>query len=108
VRWALLAWMSCTFILMPWRIAQLLHEERLFETNEESTLREDVLGQLDRLVQDWVSAVARKKFLPEPVQAAATSKIYTFGSYRLGVHGPGTAGRSTLPARSCSLPNPMV
>jgi hypothetical protein len=81
--------------------AQLLHEEHLFETNEESTLREDVLGQLDRLVKDWVTAVARKKFLPDAIRNAASSKIYTFGSYRLGVHGPGMA---ELTWHCCGLP----
>lgn len=81
-----------------------------------------VLGKLDTLVKDWVKRVSAAKgfteqalseahnfaFAPNhPSHVQATqmnAKIFTFGSYRLGVHGPG-ADIDTLcvgPWRACS------
>jgi poly(A) polymerase Pap1 len=68
---------------------QLLHKEGLYESNEEATQREEVLGQLDRILKDWVKSVARKRSYPETTIAEANATMFTFGSYRLGVHGPG-------------------
>ncbi|KAG2498362.1 hypothetical protein HYH03_003621 [Edaphochlamys debaryana] len=58
----------------------------LYESLDEAILREEVLGLLYQIVQDWVKGVARKKnFSVEDARA----HVCTFGSYRLGVHGPG-------------------
>jgi poly(A) polymerase len=48
-----------------------------------------VLGKLDRLVKDFVYRISLKKNLPEADAKEAGGKIFTFGSYRLGVHGTG-------------------
>lgn len=69
---------------------QYLKEQGLFESVEEAQLREDVLGQLDQLVKEWVSKVADVLGLGEE----GSAKIFTFGSYRLGVHGPGASQRT--------------
>ncbi|KAG5460586.1 MAG: Poly(A) polymerase central domain-containing protein, partial [Olpidium bornovanus] len=50
--------------------------------------REIVLGKLDKMVKDFVYKVSIKK-LPEPIAREAGGKIFTFGSYRLGVHASG-------------------
>ena len=60
-------------------------EQDLYESEEENLLRETVLGQLDQLVRDWISGVAEVMGVGDE----GTAKIFTFGSYRLGVHGPG-------------------
>lgn len=50
--------------------------------------REVVLGKLDRMVKDFVYKISSKK-LAEPIAREAGGKIFTFGSYRLGVHSAG-------------------
>lgn len=51
-----------------------------------------ILGKLNEILTEWIKQVLRSKgFTEEAVRAAsAGSKIYTFGSYRLGVHGRDT------------------
>ena len=49
-----------------------------------------MLGRLAALVKKFVKHVSLKRGLSESAASAAGGKIYTFGSYRLGVHGPGT------------------
>jgi poly(A) polymerase Pap1 len=49
-----------------------------------------VLGRVSALVKKFVRTVALMRGLSESTANAAGGKIFTFGSYRLGVHGPGT------------------
>jgi poly(A) polymerase len=51
--------------------------------------REVVLGKLDAIFKDFVRKVSLKRNLPESIANEAGGKIFTFGSYRLGVHGKG-------------------
>ena len=51
--------------------------------------REVVLGKLDKLVKEFVYRISKKRQLPEADAREAGGKIFTFGSYRLGVHGAG-------------------
>lgn len=68
---------------------QFLEEQGLYESVEESSLREEVLGTLDNLVKEWVKQVGRATELADSFVSDSNAKIFTFGSYRLGVHGPG-------------------
>lgn len=68
---------------------QYLLKQGLYESNEEAQLREDVLGGLDQIIKEWVRRVTEVLGMGEHAVAEATAKIFTFGSYRLGVHGPG-------------------
>ena len=52
--------------------------------------REIVLGRLAALVKSFVKTVSLARGLSEAAAEAAGGKIFTFGSYRLGVHGPGS------------------
>ncbi|KAG8733692.1 polynucleotide adenylyltransferase [Ceratobasidium sp. 423] len=61
-----------------------------FESEEESKRRQEVLGVVHELVQKFVRKVSLGIGMSEQAAKAAGGKIYTFGSYRLGVHGPGS------------------
>ena len=52
--------------------------------------REIVLGRLAALVKTFVKTVSLARGLSEAAAETAGGKIFTFGSYRLGVHGPGS------------------
>ena len=52
--------------------------------------REIVLGRVAALVKSFVRRVSISRGLSEAAANAAGGKIFTFGSYRLGVHGPGS------------------
>ncbi|PSC74388.1 nuclear poly(A) polymerase 1 [Micractinium conductrix] len=67
-------------------LEQHLRDQGLYESQEEAETREMVLGRLDALVKQWILGVAGLKGHP---MEDANAKIFTFGSYRLGVHGPG-------------------
>lgn len=51
---------------------------------------EIVLGRITGLVKKFVHQVSLARGLSESAADAAGGKIFTFGSYRLGVHGPGS------------------
>ncbi|KAH1089895.1 hypothetical protein J1N35_017152 [Gossypium stocksii] len=70
-------------------LEKYLQNVGLYESQEEAVSREEVLGRLDQIVKNWVKAISRAKGLNEQLVQEANAKIFTFGSYRLGVHGPG-------------------
>uniref|UniRef100_A0A8C3BP31 polynucleotide adenylyltransferase n=1 Tax=Cairina moschata TaxID=8855 RepID=A0A8C3BP31_CAIMO len=58
----------------------------VFEDEEQQNHRLVVLGKLNNLVKEWISELGESKNLPPSVLADVGGKIFTFGSYRLGVH----------------------
>ncbi|PWN48345.1 putative PAP1-poly(A) polymerase [Violaceomyces palustris] len=67
-----------------------LERQKVFESEAEAKLREVVLGKIDALVKDFVYRASIKHGLSEGIARSSGGKIFTFGSYRLGVHGPGS------------------
>ncbi|XP_075353085.1 poly(A) polymerase gamma isoform X1 [Mycteria americana] len=61
----------------------------VFEDEEELNHRLVVLGKLNNLVKEWISELGESKNLPRSAVANVGGKIFTFGSYRLGVHTKG-------------------
>ena len=51
---------------------------------------EAVLGRVTKLVKEFIYQACIRRNLSEAAARASGGKIYTFGSYRLGVHGPGS------------------
>lgn len=52
--------------------------------------RENVLRQLQKLTKELVQVVGRAKKLPAAILDTAGGKVFTYGSYSLGVYGPGS------------------
>nr|KJB65636.1 hypothetical protein B456_010G104200 [Gossypium raimondii] len=57
-------------------LEKFLIESGLYESKEGSSKRKEVLGHITEIVKSWMVE-------------EANAVIFTFGSYRLGVHGPG-------------------
>ncbi|KAG0492986.1 hypothetical protein HPP92_006384 [Vanilla planifolia] len=70
-------------------LQKFLVDAGLYESKEEAERREEVLGQLDRIVKFWVKELTSRRGYTDQMVKAANAIIFTFGSYRLGVHGPG-------------------
>ncbi|XP_012847923.1 PREDICTED: nuclear poly(A) polymerase 1-like [Erythranthe guttata] len=70
-------------------LEKFLAKSGVFESREASSKREEVLGRLDQIVKTWVKNLSRAKGYSESIVDEANAKLFTFGSYRLGVHGPG-------------------
>nr|CAI5842652.1 unnamed protein product [Callosobruchus analis] len=61
----------------------------VFESEQELNQRMVILGKLYNLVKQWIKDVSIKNNMPENVAENVGGKVYTFGSYRLGVHNKG-------------------
>ncbi|KAF8272467.1 Poly(A) polymerase central domain-containing protein [Lactarius quietus] len=68
-----------------------LRRQNTMESEEESRTREIALGRLTALVKSFVKTVSLARGLSEAAAEAAGGNFFTFGSYRLGVHAPGSA-----------------
>lgn len=70
-------------------IDDFLHKENRYPPQEENIKREEVLSKLHDIIGEWVKECSMTQGLSEELSAQVGFKIVTFGSYRLGVHGPG-------------------
>ena len=60
-----------------------------FESEAQARKREVVLGKLNLIVKAFVTHISIKLGMPGAIARQAGGKIFTFGSYRLGVHSGG-------------------
>lgn len=67
-------------------LEQTLEPFNVFESEQELRHRMDILSKLNNLVKQWVKDASIAKNMPEQMAEKLGGKIYTFGSYRLGVH----------------------
>ncbi|PSS01249.1 Nuclear poly(A) polymerase [Actinidia chinensis var. chinensis] len=70
-------------------LEKFLVDSGLYECNEDVGKREAVLGRIDEVVKCWVKQLTRQRGYTDQMVEDANAVIFTFGSYRLGVHGPG-------------------
>lgn len=61
-----------------------------FESEQATKKRVEVLSLFQKMVQEFVYTVSKKKNMSDGMARDAGGKIFTFGSYRLGVYGPGS------------------
>lgn len=71
------------------QLEETLRAQGLFESEEELNHRMQVLAMLNDLVKRWIKETSIAKNMPESLAETVGGKIYTFGSYRLGVHNKG-------------------
>lgn len=56
---------------------------------KESSRRKQTLQHIQKVTVEFIKVVSRRKGLSPAAVEASGGKIFTFGSYRLGVYGPG-------------------
>ncbi|KAK6458807.1 Poly(A) polymerase central domain-containing protein [Scheffersomyces xylosifermentans] len=67
-----------------------LKQKGSFESEAATRKRVEVLNIFQKLAEEFVYRVSIKKNMSEGMARDAGGKIFTFGSYRLGVYGPGS------------------
>ncbi|KAJ7951595.1 nuclear poly(a) polymerase [Quillaja saponaria] len=70
-------------------LEKFLTDAGVYESKEEADKREEVLRRLGEIVKDWVKRVTRIRGYSDQMVEDANAVIFTFGSFRLGVHVPG-------------------
>lgn len=70
-------------------LEQTLEAYNAFESELELNHRMEILAKLNVLVKTWVKEVSFGNNIPPQMAEKMGGKIYTFGSYRLGVHHKG-------------------
>lgn len=70
-------------------LEKFLVDAGLYESEEEALKRQMVLDRIGQIVKDWVKQLTRLRGYSDQMVEDANAVIFTFGSYRLGVHGPG-------------------
>ncbi|KAF2757026.1 Poly(A) polymerase papa [Pseudovirgaria hyperparasitica] len=67
-----------------------LKRENNFERPEETEKRVEILNTFQKVTEEFVKLVGRNKGLAQSAIDNAGGKVFTYGSYRLGVYGPGS------------------
>ncbi|KAF9409884.1 hypothetical protein HW555_010882 [Spodoptera exigua] len=67
------------------KLREYLASFGVFESEQETQHRCEVLGTLHQLVRQWVRVGSLREKLPADVASSVGGKVFTFGSYRLGV-----------------------
>uniref|UniRef100_A0A3B3SYE2 polynucleotide adenylyltransferase n=2 Tax=Paramormyrops kingsleyae TaxID=1676925 RepID=A0A3B3SYE2_9TELE len=76
-------------LVLTQKLCEALKPYAVFEEELELQRRILVLGKLNSLVKEWIREISEKKNLPASLVESVGGKIFTFGSYRLGVHTKG-------------------
>lgn len=72
-------------------LAKELRAQGTFEPPSETQKREDILKALQKIADEFVRRAAKEKYpKSEHLIRNARGRIFTYGSFRLGVYGPGS------------------
>ncbi|XP_038839135.1 poly(A) polymerase gamma-like isoform X1 [Salvelinus namaycush] len=71
------------------KLSEAMKPFGVFEDEDELNHRLAVLGKLNSFVKEWIAEISETKNLPPSAITNVGGKIFTFGSYRLGVHTKG-------------------
>lgn len=71
------------------KLEECLRSFDLFESDEEMAHRINVLSQIDEIAKEWIVELSLEKNFPPEDAEQMSGKIFTFGSFRLGVHTKG-------------------
>jgi poly(A) polymerase len=70
-------------------LEKALEPHGVFESESELNHRMEVLARLNELVKQWIKDLSIEKSMPPNLAETVGGHVYTFGSYRLGVHNKG-------------------
>ncbi|KAJ1519933.1 hypothetical protein ONE63_004168 [Megalurothrips usitatus] len=70
-------------------LVETLEQYNVSVCEEELNHRMEILSKLNNLVKEWIRETSINRNMPSNVAEQVGGKIYTFGSYRLGVHHKG-------------------
>ena len=70
-------------------LIQSMKPHGVYESEEELNHRMEVLARLNHLVKQWIRDLSVEKNMPKALADTVGGNVYTFGSYRLGVHNRG-------------------
>uniref|UniRef100_A0A8B9LL10 Poly(A) polymerase n=1 Tax=Astyanax mexicanus TaxID=7994 RepID=A0A8B9LL10_ASTMX len=76
-------------LVLTQKLTEALKPFGVFEEELELQRRILVLGKLNTLVKEWIHEISESKNIPASLIENVGGKIFTFGSYRLGVHTKG-------------------
>ncbi|KAM3860914.1 poly(A) polymerase beta-like [Diretmus argenteus] len=76
-------------LVLTQKLTETLKPYGVFEEELELQRRILVLGKLNTLVKEWIKEISELKNLPASLIDSVGGNIFTFGSYRLGVHTKG-------------------
>uniref|UniRef100_A0AAR2KV13 polynucleotide adenylyltransferase n=1 Tax=Pygocentrus nattereri TaxID=42514 RepID=A0AAR2KV13_PYGNA len=76
-------------LLYTQKLIEAMKPFGVFEDEDELNHRLAVLGKLNSFVKEWIAEISETKNLPPSAVVNVGGKIFTFGSYRLGVHTKG-------------------
>ncbi|XP_015790903.1 poly(A) polymerase type 3 isoform X1 [Tetranychus urticae] len=71
------------------KLVECLSSFDLFESESEMIHRMNMLSQINELVQKWIRDASETKLVGNESAQRMNGKIFTFGSFRLGVHTKG-------------------
>lgn len=71
------------------KLSEAMKPFGVFEGEDELNHRLAVLGKLNSFVKEWIAEMSESKNVPLSSVVNVGGKIFTFGSYRLGVHTKG-------------------
>lgn len=67
-----------------------LKRQGSFEPEADTQKRKQVLARLQKLTVEFVKQISLAKHMTQSMASEAGGKIFTYGSFRLGVYGPGS------------------